>query len=154
MLTRIGNMILASLFSFLVCFIFLTMIWPDNWRLLSPPPPRPSVETWPFYDKVVAWAIGILVICIWVISAAFLFDRRRFAWFGSLLGVGSAICLFVCLLIDAVWEIVFSSRVEDSYSSGAAFIIGMISAFGFIIGCLTFSVVIFIGLIKNRKELI
>jgi hypothetical protein len=89
-----------------------------------------------------------------VISAAFLFDRSRLAWFASLLGVGSAICLFVCLMIDWVWKSLFSSRVEDSYSSGAAFMLGMISALGFIIGCLTFSVAIFIGLTKTRKELI
>ena len=47
-----------------------------------------------------------------------------------------------------------SSSVENSDSSGAAFIMRMISAIGFAIACLTFSVAVFIGLIKNRKELI
>jgi hypothetical protein len=148
MLIRIGNLILASLFLLLVCFGFLAMIWPDNWGLLSPPPPRPK----PFYDTAVVWTICVLIICIWIISAAFLFDRRRFAWFGSLLGVGSAICLFVFALIDGVCG--GFSRDEDLYSSGAEFIIAMISAIGFTIACLTVSVAIFIGLIKNRKELI
>jgi hypothetical protein len=152
MFTRIGNMILASWFLFLVCFIFLAMVWPDNLRLLFPPPPHPSAEPWPFYDTVVAWTIGVLDICIWVISATFLFDRRRFAWFGSLLGVGSAICLFVCLLIDGVLG--GFSRDEDLYSSGDSFVIGMISVFVFIIIWLMISVAVFIGLIKNRKELI
>jgi hypothetical protein len=152
MFARIGNLILASLFLSLVVFFFLGMIWPDNWRLLSPPPP--SVEPRPFYDTVAVWTSCVLVICVWMISAAFLFDRCRFAWFGSLFGVGSAICLFVCLLVDLVWEGLFSSRVQDSYLSGAAFIIGMLSAFSFLIVWLTFSVAIFIGLIKNRKELI
>jgi hypothetical protein len=152
MLTRIGNMILASGFLFLVCFFLLGMVWPDNLRLLSPPTPRPSVEPWPFYETVVVWTICVLVVFTWVISAAFLFDRRRFAWFGSLLGVGSAICFFVYSLIDGVCG--GFSRDEDLYSSGAAFIESVIFVFVFIITWLTISVSVFIGLIKNRKELI
>ena len=152
MFTRIGNMVLASLFLFLVCFSFLGMIWPDNWRLLSPPAPRPSVEPWPLYATVVTWAICVIVICVWAFSAAFLFDRRRFAWFGSLLGVGSAICLFVGLLINGVLG--GFSRNEDLYSSGAAFVAEVIFTFIFIATWLTFSVAVFIGLIKNREDLI
>lgn len=152
MLTRIGNLVLASLFLLLVLFVALAMNWPDNWGLLSPPP-HPLVEPRPFYNPVVAWTICVSVIWIWVISAAFLFVRRRFAWFGSLLGVGSAICLLMGILIEAVWEGFFSSRTEE-YSSFAAYAIGMIFGFGFLIGWLTFSIAVFIGLIKNRRELV
>ena len=150
MFTRIGNLILASLFLALVVFAFLAMIWPDNWRLLSPP--MPSAQPTPFYDTAAVCAGGILVIVIWIISAAFLFDRRRFAWFGSLFGVGSAICVFVCLLIGGLLG--GFSRDEDLYSSGASFVMGMISAFVFIIIGLIFCVAVFSGLIKNRKELV
>jgi len=150
MFARIGNLILALLFLSLVAFCFLAAIWPDNWRLLSPP--APSVEPKPFYDTAAVWTSCVLVICIWVISAAFLFDRRRFAWFGSLLGVGSAICLFVFALIDGVCE--GFSRDADLYSSGAEFIMAMIGAIVFAIAWLTFSVAVFIGLIKNRRELV
>ena len=80
------------------------------------------------------------------------FDRRRFAWFGSLFGVGSAICLFVCLLIGEAMR--GFSNDENLYSSGASFVISMISVFVFIFIWLMFSAVVFIGLIKNRKELI
>ena len=150
MFARNGNLILALLFLSLVAFCFLATIWPDNWRLLSPP--APSVEPKPFYDTAAVWTSCVLVICIWVISAAFLFDRRRFAWFGSLFGVGSAICLFVCLLIGGFCG--GFSRDEHLYSSGAEFVASVIFAFGFLIAFLTFSVSVFIGLIKNRRELI
>lgn len=153
MLTRIGNLVLASLFLFLVLFIALAINWPDNWGLLSPPTPRPLADPRPFYVTVVAWTICVSVIWIWVISAAFLFARRRFAWYGSMLGVASAIGLLAGIFINAEWESVFSSRVGE-YSSFASYAIGMIFGFGFLISWMTFSVAVFIGLIKNRKELV
>jgi hypothetical protein len=153
MLTRIGNLILASSFLFLVCFFYLGMFWPDNWRLLSPSEPRPLVEPMPFYETTFIKTICILVVFIWVFSAAFLFDRRRFAWFGSLLGVGSAVLLFGCLLIDGVCG--GFDMDEDMWDlSGDAFVVRMISAFVYTVIWLMFCVAVFIGLIKNRKELI
>ena len=144
MFTRIGNLILASLF-------FLGMIWPTDWRLLSPPPSPAWVEPRPFYDTMVAW-----LICVWFISAGFLFFRSRLAWFGSLLGVGSAICLFAVGLIGAMRGFIFPNDDEAAHMAqihGVALIMAMMTLLGFLVVCLAFSVGLFIGLLKRRSEL-
>ena len=141
--TRIGNMILASLF-------FLGMIWPDDWRLLSAPPPA-SFEPSPFYHTMVAW-----VICVWFLSAALLFFRNRLAWLGSLLGVGSAVFGFSWILFGVIKQSLFPDEADAAHLAQIHLVARISAAAIFLIfsgACLLFSGGVFIGLVKSRKEL-
>ena len=144
-LTRIGNMILASLF-------FLGMIWPDDWMLVSSPPPPATLEPRPFFATMAAW-----LICVWFISGVFLFFRTRLAWFGSLIGVCLAVVIFAWLFTTVFGECFFPNAQElhdrERLIGGAPSVVIIYTfAFGFIGICLASAVGLFIGLLKMRGE--
>lgn len=140
-LTQIGNLLFASLF-------FLGLIWPDDWRLLSPPP-TPAADA----PGRLRLTLVAALICIWFLSAVLLFFRSRLAWFGSLLGVGVAIFLFLSVMIEVVRESCFPSPAANVPPSMPALVMATVSMLLFLLALLAFSVVIFTGLLKSRQEL-
>jgi len=142
-MTRIANMILAFLF-------LLGMIWPDDWRMLSPPPTT-SAEPWPFLATLTAW-----LIYVWFISGVFLFFRVRLAWFGALLGVVAAMFFFTWILIQLMRCALFPNARDldianlhlDLRMEAASILCGFITA------CLAFSVGLLTWLLKGRKALV
>ena len=140
-LTQIGNLLFASLF-------FLGLIWPDDWRLLSPPPTPAADAPGRLYLTMAA-----AFICLWFLSAVLLFFRSRLAWFGSLMGVGVAIFLFLSVMIEVVRESCFPSPAANVPPSMPALVMATVSMLLFLLALLAFSVVIFTGLLKSRQEL-
>ena len=140
-LTQIGNLLFASLF-------FLGLIWPDDWRLLSPPPTPAADAPGRLYLTLVAALIGL-----WFLSALVLFFRSRLAWFGSLLGVGAATISFACIFFGVVRVSFFPSPTADVPPSMAAQVMATITMLLFLLAFLAFSIGVFVGLLKSYKEL-
>ena len=140
-LTQIGNLLFASLF-------FLGLIWPDDWRLLSPPPTPATDAPGRLFLTLVA-----TLICLWFVSALVLFFRSRLAWCGSLLGVGAAIFLSLYVMLEVVKESCFPSPTADVPPSMPALVMATVTMLLFLLAFLAFSVGIFTGLIKSRQEL-
>ncbi len=140
-LTQIGNLLFASLF-------FLGLIWPDDWRLLSPPPTPAADAPGRLYLTMAA-----AFICLWFLSAVLLFFRSRLAWFGSLMGVGAAIFLFLSVMFEVVRESFFPSPAADVPPSLPALVMATVTMLLFLVAFLAFSIGVFVGLLKCRQEL-
>ena len=145
----IANLLAAS-------FFVLCIIVPDSWchgpTDPSPPPQNPHGAL-TFRDITFA-----VVPFIWFVSALGLFFRSRLCWFGSLAGVGMMNIVFA-QLARGVFEELLYSDVPITHN-GRHLIAGLVVKgfvdlliFGSIGLCLAFSIGLFLGLLKMRKDL-
>lgn len=99
--------------------------------------------------------ISDLVVLFWFMGAIGLFFRNRFAWIGSLLGVGASVCFLAVAFVTIIGLYLFPNEemhhLKDIGGSGyiAALIIAVVE---FSVLLALFSA-LFIGLLKMRKDL-
>jgi hypothetical protein len=144
MLTRIGNLILASL-----ALMVSLMGEAGCHSAVSSSPPHP-------HGPITIREILIdSIVIFWFAGALGLFSRKRLAWIGSLVGTGASACFFAVSLVTIVGLYIFPNadmeRLRDLGGSGymAALIIGVGEFSVLLVVCLG----LFIGLLRMRKEL-
>lgn len=142
MITRIGNLILASL--------FLLMIVGRDWRWAGSPAPTPY-SSMPLYGIVLTG-----IVYIWFLAAMILFFRSRLAWLACLAGVGLAVVCFAWISMSIFGECFFpnAQALHDRETVGTVTsILALLTGFSFFGVCLALSVGLFIGLVKMRRDL-
>jgi hypothetical protein len=144
MFTRIGNLLLASWF-------LLMVIWPENWRWAGSPPPIPHSPL-TFREIVITAAI-----CVWFLSALGLFFRSRLMWLVSLVGVGAATFVSAWISIHMIRDFLFQSSADaqpkaEGIIGIVANILAVVTIIGFCAVWFSFSLGLFIGLVKMRKQ--
>jgi|GEM_PF-5830181 len=144
----IANLVAAS-------FFVLCIIVPDSWCYgpTNPNPPPPNPRGPMTQREMIAAAVAF----VWFASALGLFFRSRIGWLGSLVGVG--LMNIVCAKFAAgVFGELLSLDVPDTYNGrhliARLVIEGFIDLlfFGMVGLVLVFSVGLFLGLLKMRKE--
>jgi hypothetical protein len=145
MLTRVGNLILASL----ALLISLGSEFGCHSAFSSSPPkPQHGPITVP---EIVMDSIALF----WFVGAVGLFSRKRLAWIGSLVGTGASACFFAVSLVTIAGLYIFPNadmeRLRgfgiDGYIFTLIFIVVEFSVL------LAVSLGLFIGLLRMRKEL-
>ena len=140
MLTRVGNLLLASLALLL--------------SLVTGHPPL-SFSLRHHFPLTVRGALTDAIVIIWFAGALGLFSRRRWAWIGSLLGTGAWACLFGVSLISTVWLYVYPNadmqQLRDT--SGPGYIFELVLRVGVLSVFLAIASGLFFGLLRMRKEL-
>jgi hypothetical protein len=139
---RIANLLAASFF--VLCFIV-----PDSWCYgpfnPSPPPLNPHD---PMTQREI---IGAVVAFVWFVSALGLFFRSRLCWFGSLVGVGMMIIVITDTLVTVFRETCNDrQQLVGGLASEVFLALLIVGAFGI---CLAFSVGLFLGLLRMRRDL-
>ena len=140
MLTRVGNLILAS-------FALLE-------SLVTGHPPL-SFSLRRHFPLTVRGAVIDAIVIIWFAGALGLFSRRRWAWIGSLIGTGASACFFGVSLVTTVWSYIFPNAdmqhgrdtTDLGYIFELIFTVGVLSVF------LAIASGLFFGLLRMRKEL-
>jgi len=142
LMIRIANLLAAS-------FFILCVIVPDSWCYgpFNPSPP-PLNQHSPMTQREI---IGAMVAFGWFVSALGLFFRSRLCWFGSLVGVGMMIIVIAGTLVANFRESCnHRQQLIGGLPSEILLALLIVGSFGV---CLAFSVGLFLGLLKMRKEL-
>jgi len=144
MLTRVGNLILASL-----ALMVSLGAEAGCHSAVSSSPPHPHGPI------TIREVVMDSIVIFWFVGALGLFSRRRLAWIASLVGIGASACFFALSLVTIVRLYIFPNadmeRLRDLGGSGyiAALIIGVGESSVLLAVCLG----LFIGLLRMRKEL-
>ena len=147
LMVRIANLLAAS-------FCVLCVIVPDGWcdGPFNPCPPTPG----PPGPLTVREIIFMAVVFVWLVSALGLFFRSRLAWFGCLLGIGSATYISGILLMAVVAEALYGPAAGGGTVAWRALVVRILAPV-MMIGTASVPAVIcvglLIGLIKSRKDL-
>jgi hypothetical protein len=100
--------------------------------------------------------IFMAVVLVWFVSALGLFFRSRLAWFGCLLGIGSATYISGILLMAVVAEALYGPAAGGGTVAWRALVVRILAPV-MMIGTASVPAVIcvglLIGLIKSRKDL-
>ena len=133
MLTRIGNLLLASWFLMIV-----GLGWGERAAM-------PSYAI-----------IFVAIVYIWFVAALILFLRSRIAWYCSLAGVTFAACFYLSFAATIVAECVApnAQALHDRQMLGNSTIIfSTLILLGISVLFIAISIILMIGMIKMRKEL-
>jgi hypothetical protein len=142
---RVGNLFSAS------CFFLLVVASEFGWRWAGSPvavPHGPATVTSIAFDAIASF---------WLISAIALFFRSRVACLVSLLGVGIMQLMFLGILLEIAGAYFFPSEqmLNDRRNVGpVAHSLSLIVSFGSFAFCFALSAVLFVGLLRLRKELV
>jgi hypothetical protein len=145
MFTRIGNLLLASWF-------LLMVVWPGNWRFAGSPPPIPQGPV------TVRMMVVTAAICIWFLSAVGLFFRSRLLWLVSLLCEGAATFVSAWVSIQMTRDFLFPNPAggqprAEGIIGFVSNIMALVAFTGFCAAWFFFSLGVFIGLLRMRKQL-
>jgi hypothetical protein len=144
MLTRVGNLILASL-----ALMVSLMGEAGCHSAVSSSPPHPHG---PITIREIAMDS---IVIFWFAGALGLFSRKRLAWIASLVGIGASACFFAVSLVTIVKLYIFPNadmeRLRDLGGSG--YIAALIIVVGESSILLAVCLGLFIGLLRMRKEL-
>ena len=100
--------------------------------------------------------IVLFIVLAWFAGAIGLFFHKRLAWFGSLIGVGSSVCVFAACLVTIIGLYLFPDADVDHLKvlGGGGYILAQIFSITQFSLLLASSVGLFIGLVRKRKELL
>jgi hypothetical protein len=146
---RIANLLVAS-------FFVLCVIVPDSWcHGPSDPGPLPSSPPSPGALRQIILTVATF---IWFASALGLFFRSRLCWYGSLVGVGMMIVLFIEAFLGMVRYCILSDppAMHDGRHGLARSVVegsADLMFLGFLGICFAFAVGLFFGLLMMRRDL-
>ena len=142
----IFNLIFAS------AALLITLMVMSGARWAGSPPPRSHPET-------VRGLIMDLIVFCWFAGAVGLFFRKRLAWVGSIIGVGSSACFFAVTLVTGIGlyfypnaELVHLKELGgDGHVGGYVFaFVCLVTQFSIL---LAISLRLTIGLLHMRKDI-
>jgi hypothetical protein len=142
MLTRVGNLILASL-----ALMVSLMGEAGCHSAVSSLPPHPHGPI------TIREVVMDSIVIFWFAGALGLFSRRRLAWAGSLLGTGASACFFATSLVTVIGLCIFPSAEQARDWDFGGRIFSLIFGGGMFSALLAVSLGLFVGLIRMRKEL-
>lgn len=100
------------------------------------------------------WTAAASFAVCWLVCAIGLFSRKRFAWFGSIVGDGILVCLLAAAFSAAVATIIYpSDDVLDSGPLLAGYVFSLILVFTWLGLALAFTIWLLFGLLRVRRDI-